>query len=1235
MKTPLSRAIPTFLILGVWKGLAVGLALAAALSAEVTITSPSPLPAGTINQPYSFTFQATGSAPFFWEIVDGNVPNLTLSSDGTLSGTPQTAGVFQITVSVGDSSESGTSKDFIVPINASALAITSGAQLPGATVGLPYTFTFSASGGAGGYQWSTVNSTPPAGLTLGTNGVLNGSATTPGRANFSVKVQDLFNSTVTAPFTALVMACPASTAVAGQQYSSSVNAGPLLPNSSFTVSNGTLPTGLTLNSSTGAITGSPTGIGAYPVIFSVQDSPSYGPSLATCSITVSPAPLTLACPASQATVRSAYASTLVATGGVPTYLFSIATGILPQGLSLSPGSGAIAGTPTQPGTFPLTFAVKDTQNVTTSRSCTIDVAPAPPVLSCPAGSAAFNRPYSSSVGVSGIPPYSNFSVTGPLPYGLSLNPSTGTLIGTPQQSGSFQVTFSARDTTGLTGSRACTIQVAPPPLALACPAVDGTVNVSYASGIAANGGTSPYQYSMAGGTIPPGLDFNPVTGLITGSPTSAGSYAADFRVTDSTHGSVVTTCPFRIQTPGPGFRVLGTCTAVPYAFGAGVRINLTAAGGDGGYVFKLVSPDWMRLEESLGQFSAAGVAPSPGQYTLSATATDETGRQASFSCPIRVAELLEIKGSCPAATLQAGNTLSIPLAATGGQQPYNWKLDGPSWLRLAATNGAANEIFGTPPVTGNFDLSATVTDSINSKPPTFACTIRVPTGGTQITATPGCPAGKVPALQGYQQNFTANGQNAQNFVWTLTGPPWMTLGTSAGPATSISGTIPAEGGTFAYTITVRDPASNQQTSFSCQFDTLPALRVTASMPPLVQGQSFSTNLEVVGGQGPFTWKINGPGWITLGSSTTGPLTTLSGVPPNTDAFSCIVTVTDSAGSAPATFNCGGTVRQPALKLEQTGACPAEPIILGQNFSATLRATGGDGNYRWTVTGPGWLKPSATTGPSITISGVPDLVGNFDYSAQVSDGANTSETLRCTLVVNPPTIPTIGIIGLNLGGDVLQEITAGVQLAGPAPVRVEANVELIFEPSAFGATDNPQVQFLETGATNGGRQFKFIIEAGQTTSSLARIRPGTMSGALRLRVISLVVGGRDVLGASRPSRETSVPKLRPFITDVQFTNESDTGFTMVITGFSTPRDMITGTVTFLPRAGATLTGTTTFTVQLADVFRSYYSTAASQIAGSTFMLRLPATITGNKADIGGVTIKLSNSAGDSDPFTKSR
>lgn len=1234
MNTPFARTAPIFRIFGVLKGLALGLALAGALCAQVTITSSSPLPAGTINQPYNFSFQAAGTAPFFWEIVNGSVPNLTLSSDGTLSGTPQTAGVFQITVWVGDGGESSTTKDFIVPINAAPLSITSGTQLPGATVGLPYTFTFSAAGGAGGYQWSTVNSTPPAGLTLGSNGVLDGSATTPGRVHFSVKVQDNFNSTVTAPFTALVMACPASTAVAGQQYSSAINAGTVLPSSNFTISNGTLPNGLTLNSSTGAITGSPTGIGTYPVTFSVQDSVSFDPSLATCSITVSPAPLTLACPAGQATVQSPYNSTLVATGGVPTYLFSIATGVLPQGLTLNPALGGVTGTPTQWGTFPLTFTVKDTQNVTTSQSCSINVAPIPPVLSCPASSGAYNQPYSSAVGVSGNPPYSSFAVTGQLPQGLSLNPATGTLIGTPQQYGSFPVTFSARDTTGLTGSRACTIQVLPPPLSLACPAVDGTVNLSYASGIAATGGTSPYQYSIVSGTVPPGLNFNPTTGLISGSPTSAGSYAADFRVTDSAQGTMVTTCPFRIQTPGPGFRVLGTCTTVPYALGATVRVNLTAAGGDGGYVFKLIGPDWMRLEESLGQFSAVGVASSPGQFTLSTTVTDEAGRQASFSCPIRVAASLEINGSCPSNTLQAGNILSIPVTATGGQQPYNWKLAGPSWLRLAASNGAANEIFGTPPATGNFDFSATVTDSINSKPPTFACTIRVPTGGTQITATPGCPAGKVPALQSYQQNFTANGQNAQNFIWTVAGPSWMTLGTSTGPGTSISGAIPPEGGTFAYTITVRDPATNQQTSFSCQFDAIPALRITGSMPPLVQGQSFSTNLEVAGGQGPYTWKINGPEWVTLGSST-GSLTTISGVPPNTDTFSCVVTVTDSVGSTPATFNCGGAVRQPVLKLEQTGACPAEPIILGQTFSATLRATGGDGNYRWTVTGPGWLKPSATTGPSITISGVPDLVGNFDYSVQVSDGANTSDILRCTLIVNPPTIPTISIIGLNLGGDVLQEITAGVQLASPAPVRVEAIVELIFEPSAFGATDNPQVQFLETGATNGGRQFKFIIEAGQTTSSLARIRPGTMSGTLRLRVISLIVGGRDVLGVSRPSRETTVPRLRPFITDVQFTNESDTGFTMVITGFSTPRDMITGTVTFLPRAGATLTGTTTFTVQLSDVFRSYYSTPASQVAGSTFVLRLPVTIAGAKADIGGVTIKLSNSVGDSDPFTKSR
>ena len=59
------------------------------------------------------------------------------------------------------------------------------------------------------------------------------------------------------------------------------------------------------------------------------------------------------------------------------------------------------------------------------------------------------------------------------------------------------------------------------------------------------------------------------------------------------------------------------------------------------------------------------------------------------------------------------------------------------------------------------------------------------------------------------------------------------------------------------------------------------------------------------------------------------------------------------------------------------------------------------------------------------------------------------------------------------------------------------------------------------------------------------------------------------------------------------------------------------------------------MQLADFFRTYYSGAASQIGGSTFVLRIPVTVDGNKSDIGSVSVRLTNSVGDSDAATRNR
>jgi len=161
-------------------------------STAPTITTPSPLPSGTVGTAYTQTLVASGgTAPYTWSIASGSLPSgLSLSSGGVLSGTPGAATTASFTVQVTGNDGLSSTKVFELTINPAPTppAITTASPLPSGTVGTAYNQSLTASDGTAPYMWSISSGSLPSGLSLSSSGVISGTPSEATTANFRVQV---------------------------------------------------------------------------------------------------------------------------------------------------------------------------------------------------------------------------------------------------------------------------------------------------------------------------------------------------------------------------------------------------------------------------------------------------------------------------------------------------------------------------------------------------------------------------------------------------------------------------------------------------------------------------------------------------------------------------------------------------------------------------------------------------------------------------------------------------------------------------------------------------------------------------------------------------------------------------------------------------------------------------------------------------------------------------------------
>lgn len=984
-----------------------------------------------------------------------------------------------VNATIADNQGLGTITNDDVPVTVSP------ATLPNGTVAAAYSQTVTAGGGNAPYSFTVTAGTLPVGLTLSSGGVLSGTPTAGGTFNFTVTSTD--SSPFPGPFAGsqaytVVIAAPTislpATALAGgtlgTAYSAAITlaAGGTSPYA-YAVTAGALPGGLTLNTSTGAITGTPSALGIFNFSITATDSSTgTGPYTATQSYSIIVIDVTPVAVSSSLTVAYDAAATNVTlslSGGVPT---SLAIGTTPLHGSAIVSGTSITYQPTAGYAGPDSFTYTATNSGGTSAPATVTVTVQDPVIIItPSGgfSATVAAPYTQTFSFGGgALPWSGYQVTS-LPAGLSITGTTAntvTISGTPTQAGTFNLNVSATDSSTGNGpysvGQVFALTVAAPTLTLS-PAA-GTLNAPYATAFSqtfmAAGGVGLYTYGLTG-ALPTGMSFSGA--VLSGTPVVPGSYPVTVTATDT--GASGTGSPFTvaqnytIDVPVPIITVNPASLPDPLV-STSYSQTVTATGGAAPYAFAVTAGS-LPVGITLGSSGAlSGTSNQVGTYNFTITATDNFGQTGSRAYTVTIA--------APTLTMTpAAGTLSAPYAtpfsqgftASGGSGSFSYALTGslPAGLSFSGST-----LSGTPTVPGSYPVTVTATDTVItgagapfSIAQSYTIDVPAPTIVVNPATVPNTTAG-----ESYSQTLTASGGAAPYTLAVTAGA--LPAGLSLATGGALSGT-PTVSGTFNFTVTATDAHGQTGNRAYSLVVAVPTISLTpASLPSATAGVAYSQVLTISGGIAPYA--VVQSGTLPAGLSFDAGSRTFSGTPTQSGSFNISVTVTDSTGGTAATVTNNYTLTVAVPTLSMTPASVPDAVA-GEAYSQSFVASGGVAPYAYSVSA-GALPAGLTLSAAGQLSGTPTVAGSFSFSVTATDstsGTAGSVTNAYSLTLSVPTIAitpaTLPVAMQNVPYSVTFSASGGTAPYGyavtagalPAGLALAANGKLTGAPSGSGSS----------------------------------------------------------------------------------------------------------------------------------------------------------------------------------------